>query len=130
LILARKEQDNLRFNNNNLLERNNDVKAEIDALNSHCNVLQGQNKDLNIELERFVQTDEQIRATLNRRDRVLTLRELTEAEIARSAFEVARTSPIRRRWLIKLSLIKVVVRYLSRKIFQAYSFNLEFIIIF
>jgi hypothetical protein len=58
LILARKEQDNLRFNNNNLLERNNDVKAEIDALNSHCNVLQGQNKDLNIELERFVQTDE------------------------------------------------------------------------
>jgi hypothetical protein len=54
LILARKEQDNLRFNNNNLLERNNDVKAEIDALNSHCNVLQGQNKDLNIELERFV----------------------------------------------------------------------------
>jgi hypothetical protein len=97
LILARKEQDNLRFNNNNLLERNNDVKAEIDALNSHCNVLQGQNKDLNIELERFVQTDEQIRATLNRRDRVMTLRELTEAEIARSSFEVARTSPIRRR---------------------------------
>jgi hypothetical protein len=34
---------------------------------------------------------------LNRRDRVLTLRELTEAEIARSAFEVSRTSPIRRR---------------------------------
>jgi len=27
----------------------------------------------------------------------MTLRELTEAEIARSAFEVARTSPIRRR---------------------------------
>jgi len=32
----------------------------------------------------------------------MTLRELTEAEIARSAFEVGRTSPIRRRWWIKL----------------------------
>lgn len=58
LMVARKEQDNLRFNNQNLLERNNDVKAECDAINQHCGVLQGQNKDLNVELERFVQTDE------------------------------------------------------------------------
>ena len=54
LIVARKEQENMRFSNNNLLERNQDAKAEIDALQSHCNVLGGQNKDLNIELERFV----------------------------------------------------------------------------
>lgn len=46
------------------------MKSEIDALQSHCNVLNGQNKDLNGELERFVQTDEQIRATLNRREQV------------------------------------------------------------
>lgn len=83
-MIARKEQENLRFSNNNLLERNNDIKSELDALNSHCNVLQGQNKDLNVELERFVQTDEQIRATLNRRDRVVSLREKTDTEIKRS----------------------------------------------
>jgi chromosome segregation ATPase len=84
LMVSRKEQDNIRFSNNNILERNQDIKSEIDALNSHCNVLQGQNKDLNVELERFVQTDEQIRATLNRRERVVNLRDKTDTEIKRS----------------------------------------------
>ena len=87
-MIARKEQENLRFSNNNVLERNGDLKSELDALNSHCNVLQGQNRDLNVELERFVQTDEQIRTTLNRRDRVTTLREKGESEIKRSAHDV------------------------------------------
>jgi len=96
-MIARKEQDNLRFNNNNLLERNQEVKGECDALNSHCHVLQNQNRDLNIELERFVQTDEQIRATLNRRERVAVIRETTEAEVQRSAYDVARSSPVRNR---------------------------------
>ena len=41
LAVARKEQDNLRFNNGNLIERNNDVKAEVNALNAHCGTLQG-----------------------------------------------------------------------------------------
>lgn len=57
-MVSRKEQDNIRFSNNNILERNGDLKSELDALNSHCNVLQVQNKDLNVELERFVHTDE------------------------------------------------------------------------
>jgi len=61
--------------------QNADVRAEIDALQHHCNVLAGQNVELNGELERFVQTDEQIRSTLNRRDRVEGLRHKTEAEM-------------------------------------------------
>ena len=96
LLVARKEQDNIRFSNNNLLDRNQDVKGEIDALTSHCNVLQGQNKDLNVELERFVMTDEQIRTTLNRRERVSNLREQTESAIKKSQYEVDRASPQRR----------------------------------
>ena len=83
-MVSRKEQDNIRFSNNNILERNQDLKSELDALNSHCNVLQGQNKDLNMELERFVHTDEQIRATLNRRDRVTDLRTKGDTEIKKS----------------------------------------------
>ena len=63
---------------------NADLKAEIDAVQSHCNVLQGQNKDLNIELERFVSTDEQIRATLNRRDRVMDLQAKNQHEFVKS----------------------------------------------
>lgn len=94
-MVSRKEQENLRFSNNNMMDRNQDLKSEIDAMQSHCNVLQGQNKDLNVELERFVQTDEQIRATLNRRDRVMDLRTKTEHEIQKSQYDLDRTSPMR-----------------------------------
>jgi len=76
-------------------DRNNDLRAEIEALQNHCNVLQSQNRDLNIELERFVQTDEQIRATLNRRDRVNDLRHKTENELQKSLYELERSSPTR-----------------------------------
>ena len=72
------------------------MRAEIDALQRHCNVLQGQNRDLNQELEHFVQTDEQIRATLNRRDRVNDLRMKTETEIRASYADLERSSPRRR----------------------------------
>ena len=58
LAVSRRELDDLRFGNQSTQQRNDDVRAEIDALHYHCNVLQGQNRDLNIELERFVQTDE------------------------------------------------------------------------
>lgn len=58
-------------------------------------MLQNQNKDLNCELERFVQTDEQIRSTLNRRDRVETLRATTEHEMHKSYQQLQRTSPRR-----------------------------------
>ncbi len=75
---------------------NDDLRAEIDALQRHCNVLQGQNRDLNQELEHFVQTDEQIRATLNRRDRVNDLRMKTETEIRASYADLERSSPRRR----------------------------------
>jgi len=49
-----------------------------------------------VELERFVQTDEQIRATLNRRERVMTLRDKTEGEIKKSQYDLERSSPKRR----------------------------------
>ena len=97
LAVSRKEQDNLRFSNNNLLDQNSDLKAEIDALNAHCHVLQNQNRDLNVELERFIETDEQIRATLNRRERVMNLREHADGEIKKSQINVERASPQRRK---------------------------------
>jgi hypothetical protein len=62
------------------------VQAEIDALQHHCNVLIAQNRDLTVELQRFVETDEQIRVTLNRRDRVEDLR-------VRTACPQVRVSP-------------------------------------
>lgn len=51
---ARREQDDLRFSNASLGNQNADMRAEIDALQHHCNVLAGQNVEINMELERFV----------------------------------------------------------------------------
>lgn len=74
LAAHRREQDDLRFAVQSMGQQNADCRAEVDALQHHCNVLAGQNVELNAELERFVSTDEQIRMTLNRRDRVENLR--------------------------------------------------------
>ena len=67
----------------------------MDALQHHCNVLAGQNVELNTELERFVTTDEQIRITLDRRDRVECLRHKTDTEVRASKINLERSSPRR-----------------------------------
>lgn len=54
----RKELDDVKFSNSSIIDRNGDLKAEIAALQQHISVLESQNKDLNRELENFVQTDE------------------------------------------------------------------------
>jgi len=95
LTANRREQDDLRFATQSLQTQNADLRAEIEALQHHCNVLAGQNVELNTELERFVNTDEQIRQTLNRRDRVESLRHRTEYEMRQSYANLERSSPRR-----------------------------------
>lgn len=58
-------------------------------------MLAGQNVELNRELETFVNTDEQIRMTLNRRERVETLRVKTDQEVRTSQYHLERSSPRR-----------------------------------
>lgn len=55
---TRKEIDEVRFSNNSMQDRLGGIKSELEALSIHCKVLEHQNKDLNVELESFVQTDE------------------------------------------------------------------------
>lgn len=94
--LVRKENDDVKFSNAGLADRNGGLQIEISALQQHINVLEQQNRDLNRELEVFVQTDEQIRVNLNRRDRVETIKKHTEYELQKSYAELERTSPVRR----------------------------------
>ena len=54
LAVTRREQDDLRFATSSMQGANADMRAEIDALQHHCNVLAGQNVEINMELERFV----------------------------------------------------------------------------
>lgn len=58
LHLIRKDMDEVRFSNTSMIDRNDDLKAEIEALQQHINVLEVQNRELNRELEKFVETDE------------------------------------------------------------------------
>lgn len=95
LTAQRREQDDLRFATQSMQGSNADMRAEVDALQHHCNVLAGQNVELNTELERFVNTDEQIRMTLNRRERVETLRHKTDTEVKQSMHHLERSSPRR-----------------------------------
>ena len=39
LSISRKDQEDLRFSNMGMSDRNNDLRSEIEALQSHCNVL-------------------------------------------------------------------------------------------
>ena len=48
---------------------------------------------MNIELEKFVETDENIRSTLNRRDRVQDIRVRTDYDLKRSIQDLERSSP-------------------------------------
>ena len=79
-----------------MVDRNGDLRGEIEALQGHIGLLDVQNRDLNKELEKFVETDEQIRATLNRRDRVADLRVRTEKELQHSIRELENKSPTRK----------------------------------
>lgn len=81
IMVVRKEFDDVKFSNSSMIDRNTDLKSEIAALQQHVNVLEIQNRDLNRELEKFVETDEQIRSTLNRRDKVVDIRQKTEYEL-------------------------------------------------
>lgn len=96
IAVSRKELDDVKFSNSGLLDRNADLKTEIAALAQHISLLEVQNRDLNRELEKFVETDEQIRNTLNRRDRVVDIRQKTEYELHRSMADLERSSPQRR----------------------------------
>lgn len=51
---------------------------------------------MNGELDRFVNTDEQIRTTLNRRDRVTDLRHRVDGELHKSYADLERASPGRK----------------------------------
>ena len=78
-----------------MVARNDDCRGQIEALRHHCGILDGQNRHLNHELERFVETDEQIRATLNRREHVSMLQSRQSVEASQSAHYVHRASPRR-----------------------------------
>ena len=56
--MRKREEEDYRLINGKLCSNLYDLRGELEALRSHCNVLAGQNVGLNGELERFVHDDE------------------------------------------------------------------------
>ena len=54
IAITRKENDDVKFSNAGISDRNSGLRVEIMALQQHIDVLQNQNRDLNKELEVFV----------------------------------------------------------------------------
>ena len=80
----RKELEGARYSNSALLDNNSNLQVETEALNNHIRVLNNQNDDLTKELDHFVEANEAIRMRLDRRNRVLDLRNKNDQQLQKS----------------------------------------------
>ena len=78
------------------MDRNLDLKAEYEALQKHSLLLTQQNKDLQRELDSFVETDDIVRRNLDRKEKVSQIRYKVDAAVHESGAMIVRSrSPIR-----------------------------------
>jgi hypothetical protein len=75
------------------MDRNLDLKAEYEALQKHSVLLTGQNKDLQRELDSFVETDDIVRRNLDRKEKVNEIRTKVDYAIHQSLGDYRKASP-------------------------------------
>lgn len=86
----------VNYSNQALMDRNLDLKAEYEALQKHSLLLTQQNKDLQRELDSFVETDDIVRRNLDRKEKVSMIRSKVDYAVHESGAHVVRSrSPIR-----------------------------------
>lgn len=96
IMYMRKELEGARYSNSALLDNNSNLQVEIDSLNNHIRVITHQNEELTKELDQFVQANEAIRQRLDRKARVLEIRQRNDQQLAYSMNQVHESkSPIR-----------------------------------
>ena len=81
----------VNYSNQALMDRNVDLKSEIEALQKHSILLTQQNKDLQKELDSFVETDDIVRRNLDRKEKVDHLRYNVNSAIQESVNKVTRS---------------------------------------
>ena len=77
------------------MDRNLDLKSEYEALQKHIIILTQQNKDLQRELDSFVETDDIVRRNLDRKEKVSEIRTKVDYAINQSMSAFPRGSPNR-----------------------------------
>jgi hypothetical protein len=86
----------VNYSNQALMDRNLDLKSEYEALQKHSSLLTQQNRDLQRELDSFVETDDVVRRNLDRKEKVDEIRYKVDAAISTSVAHVYKSkSPIR-----------------------------------
>lgn len=86
----------VNYSNQALMDRNLDLKSEYEALQKHSMLLGQQNKDLQRELDQFVETDDVVRRNLDRKEKVGLIREKVDHAMHTSTAVIHRSrSPLR-----------------------------------
>jgi hypothetical protein len=73
------------------------LRDEVLALEKHVYTLDTQNKELFAELEKFAMTDEMIKSTLDRKNKVNELKEHLYTDLQKSQHNLRMKSP-QRKW--------------------------------
>ena len=97
----RKDLDGVRYSNDALLDRNHDLKLELESLNGHSELLTQQNRELQRELDSFVETDDVVRRNLDRKEKVQQIRQQVDDVIQKSIVDLVSKSPRRARSPVK-----------------------------
>lgn len=74
----------VNYSNQALMDRNVDLKSEMEALQKHSILLTQQNKDLQKELDSFVETDDIVRRNLDRKEKVNNIRTSVNTALTQS----------------------------------------------
>ena len=96
----------VKYSNQALMDRNLDLKSEMEALQKHSLMLNQQNQDLQRELDSFVETDDIVRRNLDRKEKISQIRynidhhvglvdPVAAAVVHRSRSPIRRGSPLR-----------------------------------
>jgi len=74
-MYLKRELEGSKYSNASLIEGNANLQVEIDSMNNHIRVVSHQNDQLTREIDQFVSANEKIREKLDRKNRVVELRQ-------------------------------------------------------
>jgi chromosome segregation ATPase len=86
----KRDNENLKTAHSNLLDNNFQLKQELDNIKADIETTSNANAEVVEELDRLTLEDEQVRAILNRQDRVETLKFKSESQLRKSGYKQSR----------------------------------------
>ena len=83
-MYLKRELEGSKYSNASLIEGNANLQVEIDSMNNHIRVVSHQNDQLTREIDQFVSANEKIREKLDRKNRVVELRQKNDHQLRTS----------------------------------------------